>query len=103
MTVVAPADALTRAIQTSFFHALSHADKKAVPYRHWLMSNVIPNDVALDIFNLPIVAPEGLVFSGRRETNNASRTYFDAPTRQRFPAVRAVAEAFQSSETVAFI
>lgn len=103
MTVVAPGDALARSIQMGFMDTLARTEPETVPYRHWLMSDVIPDQAARDIVSLPIAAPEGLVFSGRRETNNASRTYFDVSTRQRFPVVRAFAEAFQSSETVAFI
>ncbi len=103
MTVVTSADAQTRAIQTGFMNTLERTEPKTVPYRHWLMTDVIPDSAARDIVNLPITAPEGLTFSGRRETNNATRTYFDVATRQKFPVVRAFAEAFQSSEMVAFI
>jgi hypothetical protein len=103
MTVAAPADSLTRAIQMGFMNVLERTEPKSVPYRHWLMTDVIPDGAARDIAHLPIAQPQGLVFSGRRETNNATRTYFDVATRQKFPVVRAFAEAFQSSETVAFI
>jgi hypothetical protein len=103
MTTAIAADPLARAIQDSFVASLARSDRRTVPYRHWLMSSVVPAAVAEEIVDLPIVAPEGLVFSGRRETNNASRTYFDVDGRRRFPVVRAFAEAFQARETVAAI
>lgn len=103
MTVVQPADALTRAIQSSFLASLAHSKRQTEPYRHWFLSEVIPPAAAEAIVDLPITLPDGLVFSGRRETNNASRTYFDEERRHRFPVVRAFAEAFQAPETVAAI
>ncbi len=103
MTVVSPGDAPMRAIQTGFLSSLLRTAPKTVPYRHWLMTDVIPDAAAREIVDLPIAAPEGLTFSGRRETNNASRTYFDTQARDRFPVVRAFTDAFQSPETVATI
>ncbi len=105
MTVVSPADALSRAVQASFISSLAKSERRSVPYRHWLLSDVIPAAVAEELVDLPIAAPEAekLVLDGRRDTNNATRTFLGASVRQRFAAVRALAEAFQSSETVAAI
>ena len=103
MTVLPAADALARAIQGGFLAALSRAVRKTEPYLYWLLDEVLPANAAEAIAALPIAAPQGLVFSGRRETNNSSRTYFDESGRRNFPVVRAFAEAFQSAETVAAI
>jgi len=103
MTAIAPADAMARNIQAGFATALARSDRKTVPYRHWLLTDTVPMAVAEEIVTLPIAVPEGLVFNGKRETNNASRTYFDEDNRRRFPVVRAFADAFQAAETVAAI
>jgi hypothetical protein len=103
MTVVSPADATTRAIQASVLAALAGSVRKTEPYRYWLLDKVLPDEVAAAVAELPIARPDGLVFSGRRETNNARRKYFDEPARRAFPVVRACAEAFQSPELVAAI
>jgi hypothetical protein len=103
MTVLPPADAPTRAIQAAFLASLARIARKTDPYRYWLLENVLPAEAAAAIVDLPIARPDGLVFSGRRETNNARRRYFDEPARREFPVVRACAEAFQSPEIVAAI
>lgn len=103
MTVLPPADATTRAIQAAFLASLGRIKRKTEPYRYWLLDDVLPLEAATDIGELPIARPDGLVFSGRRETNNARRTYFDEHARHQFPVARACAEAFQSPETVAAI
>jgi len=103
MTVVPPANAVARAIQTGFVSALAASQRKSDPYRHWLLDDILPTAAAEEIVDLPIGLPGGLVFNGRRETNNASRTYFDETGRRRFPVMQAMAEAFQATETVAAI
>jgi len=103
MTAVPPADARALAIQQAFLKVLSGCAAKSDPYRYWLLSDVLPADAAGEIADLPIARPDGLVFSGRRETNNARRTYFDEQARRQYSVARACAEAFQSPETVAAI
>jgi len=103
MTVIPPADAPTRAIQAVFLAALAHITRKTEPYRYWLLQKVLPDEAASAIAELPIARPDGLVFSGRRETNNARRIYFGEHARREFPVARACAEAFQSPEIVAAI
>lgn len=103
MTVIQPADALARAIQAGFIASLANSERRTEPYRHWVLRDVLPPEAAEAIFALPVARPENLVFDGRRETNNASRTYFDAEARRRYAPARALAEAFQSPDAVAAI
>jgi hypothetical protein len=103
MTVVQPAGARSRQVQAAFLAALARVVRKTQPYRYWLLDEVLPEEVAAAIADLPIARPDGLEFSGRRETNNARRTYFDEAARRKFPLVQACAEAFQSPEIVAAI
>jgi hypothetical protein len=83
--------------------ALERGSRLTDPYLHWLVADTLPAEAAEGIHDLPIGMPSGLVFNGRRETNNASRTYFNAETHRRFPVARAFAEAFQAQATVAAI
>jgi hypothetical protein len=105
MTAVSSPDALSRTIQAAFIASLGKSVRRTIPYRYWLLADVLPAEVAHEVVDLPIeAAPAGkLVLDGRRDTNNASRTFFGTSARQRFPVARALAEAFQSSETVAAI
>ncbi len=70
------------------------------PYRHWIVDQVFPADVAHDLLHLPFVAPSLEGVSGRRELHNDTRSYFDTAAMARFPVMKAVAEALQSHEVV---
>lgn len=86
-------DAFVASLLSSFASA-SSSDK---PYRHWNLSNCIPADAADIILDLPFPAPALGGVSGKREIHNATRRYFDAENRGRFPACEAFCEAFQDT------
>lgn len=89
--------------QQSFLAALKRSDRVTSPYRYWLMSDILPADQAEALHALPVEPPTGLNFNGRRETNNNTRYYFNAEAQARYPATKALAEAFQAPETIAAI
>jgi hypothetical protein len=66
------------------------------PYRHFLVEDCFPKDVADELAGLPFAAPVLGGISGKRELHNDQRSYFDAAAMTRFPVMRAVAEALQS-------
>ncbi len=68
------------------------------PYRWWLLDRAFPDEVTRELANLPFAAPSLDGVSGKRELHNESRSYFDAAGMERFPVMRAVAEALQSRE-----
>lgn len=67
------------------------------PYRHYLLENVFPADVAEELAHLPFAPPVLNGVSGKRELHNDQRSYFDAEGVKRFPVMRGVAEALQST------
>ena len=67
------------------------------PYRHYLLENVLPADVADELAHLPFAPPALNGVSGKRELHNDQRSYFDAEGVKRFPVMRGVAEALQST------
>lgn len=68
------------------------------PYRHFLLSDVFPKEVADELANLPFSAPTLDGVSGKRELHNDQRSYFDAEAMVRFPVMRPVADALQSAD-----
>lgn len=95
--------AATDAVAASFIHALETAKRSDVPWRHWLMSSVLPADIAREVVSLPINPAKILDTKGRRETNNASRVHFAGARIAEFPVVRAICEAFQSDPVTSSI
>lgn len=72
-----------------------------MPFRHWRPRGMLDGDAALALAVQPVDLPEHLnLETGRREANNQTRRFFDVEAQARFPAMRAVAAALQTSEAV---
>lgn len=86
-----------------FLDALACADEVPKPFRHWLLRDVLNGPTARAIAGLPLAVPDGLVYDGKRDTNNGSRVYFTQATARLVPEIRPVMDAFQSHRVVAAI
>jgi hypothetical protein len=90
-------------ISESFAAAVAGRRTFDAPYRHYLVDNVFPADVAEELAHLPFAPPVLNGVSGKRELHNDQRSYFDAAGVERFPVMRGVAEALQSTRTVGLL
>ncbi len=90
-------------VAATFSAAVAGRQTFDTPYRHYLVENLFPADVADELAELPFAAPVLNGVSGKRELHNDQRSYFDAAAIQRFPVMRGVAEALQSSGVVRLI
>jgi len=84
-------------VAASFAAAVAERQRFETPYRHYLLENVFPADVAEELAHLPFAPPVLNGVSGKRELHNDQRSYFDAGGVERFPVMRGVAEALQST------
>jgi hypothetical protein len=91
------------ACRARFVNSLAAAPRHEGPYRHWILSDVLPADLAAEMDALPFDAPALNGVSGSREIHNNTRTYIDAEAIARHPACAAMAQAFQHPETVAAV
>jgi hypothetical protein len=89
-----PAQSTTQ-IGAAVVQSIDRAERHDQPYRHYLLSDLLPTSVAADLAHLPFVAPSLDGVSGKRELHNDKRSYFDAAAMQKFPVMRAVADALQ--------
>lgn len=103
---ISPLSAVERgreACRASFAQSLRSAPAADMPYRHWILRDVLPDDIASAMDSLPFVAPPLDGVSGSREIHNNTRRYVDAAAIAEFPACRSLAEAFQHPDTVALV
>lgn len=86
-----------------FQHALSCADRRETPFRHWLLQNALPPSlsVALNAIHLPKPASDG--FEGTREANSAKRFYFNPEAAKRLPPAAETVEIFRDRTTIALL
>ncbi len=96
MTDAAPAAALEpNAVADSFLACLARSAHITSPYDYWLLHAALPEEDVSAIAALPFAPPAGTVFNGRRETNNATRVYFNGENQERFAVCRRVVAGFQ--------
>ena len=90
------APAASDPVAESFLACLKAARHETAPYDHWLLEDALPPGTCAEIADLPFQPPEGVLFNGRRETNNALRVYFNPENQARFPVCRRVVDGFQN-------
>ena len=83
-----------------FVRTLDRAQTQAQPFRHWLLNDALPDDVAHGIPALPIAPPDIGDTLGKRETHNSKRIFFSAENRERFPVCDELASALQDPAIV---
>lgn len=86
-----------------FGQTFENVRRSEIPYRHWLIANVLPSDIARAIVKLPVTVPVIDDTLGRRDSHNSSRWFFSPENRKRFPVCEEVARAFQDPATVALL
>jgi len=91
------------AVARSFTDCLGRSRPQAEPYRHWLLADALPAEACEAIVALPFDPPRIEDTQGKRETNNATRTYFSVENRAAHPVCEAVAGALQSPEVTGLI
>jgi hypothetical protein len=82
-------------VAETFLSCLRQARHETKPFDYWLLENVLPAEDIDAITALPFPQPEGIVFSGKRETNNALRLFFTLENQDRFAVCRQVATGFK--------
>lgn len=88
-------------IAGSFCRGLETAAGYDAPYPHCYADGVFPEPIAAALADLPLAAAPS-ASSGKRE-DNAARIFFAGEALDRFPVMRAVADALQSIQVVAEI
>ncbi len=90
-------------VAAAFLACLKAAQHETWPFDHWLLENPLPAEDCDAIAALPFAPPGGLVFNGKRETNNATRVYFTPENQERFAVCRRVVAGFQDERVRAAI
>jgi hypothetical protein len=79
---------------TQFLSCLAHADTQSYPFAHWVLSDILPVAWLDALAALPFAPPDGAVFNGQRESNNALRVYFTPQIQNEFATCHDIVEVF---------
>ena len=88
---------------TAFRERLAQAERHSTPYRHWLLTETIPETVVRALTALPIhpaCGDSALDYGGRRESLNSTRCFVSPALRAAYGIIDDLACAFQDWRTV---
>lgn len=88
------------AVASHFLASLKASERGTYPYKHWLMSNMIPADICAGIDALPVEVPKIGDTEGKRETHNTTRVFFGVDMRRQYDALESLTQALQSDAVV---
>ena len=79
-------------VRKNLNNALSIKD----PFNHWAFDKVLPKDLVDKFLKLPIDPPVINSYSGKRESNNKSRIFFNNENCKKYDCMEEIAEIFNS-------
>jgi len=83
-----------------FISSLTTKPAANEPYKHWLLTDVLPCFSANQVTLLPYTVAAIADTYGKRDTHNASRHFFNVEAQQAYPVCADIAGAFQSADVV---
>lgn len=88
-------------IARRFRRALLDSERSEVPYRHWNLVDVLPEELCLHIIGLPIAPLVIDDCKGVRDVDNSLRTFVTPSTQKAFEPFARLAQALQQPEVAA--
>ncbi len=85
-------------VKEAFLKSLARSQEHKKPYSHWLLSDVLPVDLADSISRLPFPAATIDRYSGKRNTEDDQRVYLNPETNARFDECAQLAETLDSPD-----
>ena len=87
-------------LQPTLSLALEKAERFDVPFRHWRITNVLPEAMADRLRSLPLDWAPAQDNKGRRETLNEFRHFFSPELQAQFGECSQLAQLFQATDVV---
>ena len=75
---------------------LKKARYKRLPFNHWIYERVFPDDIVDELLKLPFQAPKIEHYTGKRESNNQTRVFFNKENCEKFKVINDVVKVFNN-------
>lgn len=90
-------------IRDTIIRSFRQSERRHQPYRHWVLSETMPEATARAVTRLPFPAPIIDDTGGKRDTHNSTRIFFSQENQAAHPLCAAIAEALQHPDAVSAI
>ena len=79
---------------------LKKARYTSLPFNHWIYERVFPDDIVDELLKLPFQAPKIDHYTGKRESNNQTRIFFNKENSEKFKVIKNVVEVFNNYKII---
>ena len=81
-------------------HNLDKAQLETQPFNHWVYNKVLPENIANDLSELPMIPPSLNKHSGKRDTYNSSRIFFNKENCEKYTLFHDIANVFNNPKII---
>ena len=71
-----------------------------LPFSHWVYDKVFPENIADELLKLSFETPKIEYYTGKRESNNQTRVFFNKENCEKFKVINNVVEVFNNSKII---
>jgi hypothetical protein len=79
---------------------LKKARYKSLPFNHWIYERVFPDDIVDELLKLPFQTPKIEHYTGKRESNNQTRVFFNKENCEKFKVIKNIVEVFNNYKII---
>ena len=79
---------------------LKKARYKSLPFNHWIYERVFPDDIVDELLKLPFQTPKIEHYTGKRESNNQTRVFFNKENCENFKVIKNIVEVFNNYKII---
>jgi hypothetical protein len=79
---------------------LSKVISKSEPFKHWLYNSVLLEETVDELLKLPFEAPIIEHYTGKRESNNQTRVFFNKENCEKFNVINDLVKVFNNSKII---
>ena len=79
---------------------LSKVISKSEPFKHWLYNSVLLEETVDELLKLPFEAPKIEYYTGKRESNNQTRVFFNKENCEKFKVINDLVKVFNNSKII---
>ncbi len=81
-------------------HNLDKAQLETQPFNHWVYNKVLPENIANDLSELPMIPPSLNKHRGKRDTYNSSRIFFNKENCEKYTLFHDIANVFNNPKII---
>ena len=93
-------DASVLCLLESVENNLKNSLYKYLPFSHWIFNDIFPKRIVDELLKLPFQPPKIERYTGKRESNNQTRIFFNKKNCEKFKVIKDVVKVFNNHRII---